>query len=256
MTAASAEQALRQDGFQVRTGSSVIDDNVPKGEVISTSPSGRALPGATIVLTISQGPRMINVPQIPAGDGVDQARALLQKAGLTVAPGTKAVGGQSISQVGTVAGTTPAAGTRVAENQPVSIDKVTGIALPNMVGQNVNDEQQWASENQITLNVTTVQSDQQQGTIIAQSPAAQTPVNQGDTVTVQVSAGPPQVSIPDETGKSCGDAQNTLQGLGFKVTANQGAFGNKVWSMSPTGQAPSGSTITLNCGGFGGFGGL
>jgi hypothetical protein len=26
--------------------------------------------------------------------------------------------------------------------------------------------------------------------------------------------------------------------------------------MNPTGQAPSGSTITLNCGGFGGFGGL
>ena len=256
MTAASAKQALLQDGFQVQTGSSVIDDNVPKGEVISTSPSGRALPGATIVLTISQGPKMIVVPQIPAGDGVDQARALLQKAGLTVAPGTKAVGGQAISQVGTVAGTTPAAGQSWPENQPVYIDEITGIALPNMVGQNFSDEQQWANQNQITLNPTTVQSNQQQGTIIAQSPAAQTPVKPGDAVAVQVSAGPPEVAIPDESGKSCNDAQNTLTGLGFQVTVNQGAFGNKVWSMSPTGQAPSGSTITLNCGGFGGFGGF
>jgi eukaryotic-like serine/threonine-protein kinase len=254
MTAASAKQALLQDGFQVQTGSSVIDDNVPKDEVISTSPSGRALPGATIVLTISQGPRMIVVPQIPAGDNADQARALLRKAGLTVAPGTKAVGGQAISQVGTVAGTTPAAGQSWPENQPVYIDEVTGIALPNMVGQNFNDEQQWASQNQITLNPTTVQSNQQQGTIIAQSPAAQTPVKPGDAVAVQVSAGPPEVAIPDETGQQCSDAQNALQGLGFQVTINQNIFGGgKVLSMNPTGQAPSGSTITLTCG-YGHFG--
>jgi eukaryotic-like serine/threonine-protein kinase len=256
MSAASARQALLQDGFQVRAGSSVIDDNVPKGEVVSLSPAGRALPGATIVLTISLGPRMIDVPQIPAGDNADQARALLRKAGLTVASGTASVGGQSISQVGNVAGTTPAAGVSWPENKPVSIDVVTGIALPNMVGQNFEAEQQWASANQITLNPTTVQSNQPQGTIIAQSPAAQTPVKQGAAVTVQVSAGPPEVTIPDETNKSCNDAQNTLKGLGFNVTVNQGAFGGKVWSMSPTGQAPSGSTITLDCGGFGGFGGL
>ena len=66
--AQAATQALHQAGFQVRTGPSVIDDNVPKGEVISTSPSGRALPGATIVLTVSHGPRMIRVPSIPTGD--------------------------------------------------------------------------------------------------------------------------------------------------------------------------------------------
>jgi serine/threonine-protein kinase len=255
MPVASAEQALRQDGFQVRTGPSMIDDNVPKGDVISMSPSGRALPGATIVLTLSLGPKMIKVPQIPAGDNVDQARALLQKAGLTVASATKPVGGQSIAQINTVAGTTPAAGTSTPENQPVSIDVVTGIALPNMVGQNVNDEQQWASQNQITLNVTTVQSNQATGTVIAQSLPPQTPVKPGDAVTVQVSAGPPQVAIPDETGKQCGDAQNELQGLGFQVTINEGVFGgNKVVAMSPTGQAPSGTTITLSCGhGFGGF---
>ncbi len=75
LTATQAAQTLRQAGFQVRTGPPVIDDNVPKGEVISTSPSGRALPGATIVLTISQGPRMITVPPIPAGDTVAQAMA-------------------------------------------------------------------------------------------------------------------------------------------------------------------------------------
>jgi beta-lactam-binding protein with PASTA domain len=255
MSSASAAQALHQDGFQVETGSSVINDDVPKGDVVSMSPSGRALPGATITLTISQGPRMINVPQIPAGDSVAQAQALLRKAGLTVASAANPVGGTSFSQVGTVSGTTPAEGTSVAENKPVSVNEITGIALPSMVGQNINTEQQWASQNQVNLNATTVQSNEQQGTIIAQSPAAQTPVTQGQTITVQVSAGPPEVAIPDLSGQQCGDAKNTLQGLGFQVTANEAVFGgNKVIAMSPSGQAPSGSMITLTCGhGFAGF---
>ena len=48
------------------------------------------------------------------------------------------------------------------------------------------------------------------------------------------------------------DAQQTLLQAGFQVQVNQGIFGNlfgdKVQDMSPQGQAPSGSTITLQCG--------
>ena len=88
----AATQALQQAGFHVRTGPSVIDDNVPKGEVISTSPSGRALPGATIVLTVSAGAADDHRAADPPGDTVAQAKAVLRKAGLTVAAATKPVG--------------------------------------------------------------------------------------------------------------------------------------------------------------------
>ena len=87
---------------------------------------------------------------------------------------------------------------------------------------------------------------------MAQSPAPQTPVQPGQTVTVSVSNGPPMVPIPDVQGQSCQDAQQTLQQAGFQVQVQQGLFGNlfgdKVQDMSPQGQAPSGSTITLQCG--------
>jgi eukaryotic-like serine/threonine-protein kinase len=232
----------------------MIDDNVPKGEVIGTSPSGRALPGATIMLTISQGPRMITVPQIPAGDTAAQATAVLRKAGLTVAPATEPVGGQSYSQIGQVAGTTPASGTSVAENKPVSVNVIEGIALPNLVGQNIDAVQQWAGSNQITVQPTTVQNSQPQGTIVAQSPAAQTPVKQGQTVSVSVSAGPPEVSIPDVQGMSCQQAQQALQQAGFtNVNVQQGWFRqNRAESTSPSGQASTGTQINLQCG-FGGI---
>jgi eukaryotic-like serine/threonine-protein kinase len=252
LSAAEATRTLHQAGFQVRTGPSVINDDVPKGEVISTSPSGRALPGATIVLTVSQGPRMITIPQIPPGYSVAQAQALLRKAGLTVAAATKPVGVASNPQIGAVAGTTPAAGTSQPENEPVAVNVVAGLALPNLVGQNIQTIQGWAAQNNISIQPTQVDSNQPQGTITAQSPAPNTPVQPGQTVNVSVSNGPPMVPIPDVIGQGCQDAQQTLQQAGFQVQVDQGIFGNlfgdKVQDMSPQGQAPSGSTIALQCG--------
>jgi beta-lactam-binding protein with PASTA domain len=103
-----------------------------------------------------------------------------------------------------------------------------------------------------------VQSNDQQGTIVSQTPTPQTPVKQGQTVTVTVSQGPPQVQVPSVQGQECTQAQSALTGAGFQVKVNQGAFGTQVWSMSPSGgsQAATGSTVTLNCGGFGGPGGF
>ena len=252
LTSAAATQTLHAAGFQVRTGPSVIDDNVPKGEVISSSPSGRALPGAIIVLTISQGPRMITIPTLPASDHAPQAIAALRAAGLTVSSATKPVGVQSNPQIGMVAGTTPAAGTSWPENKPVQVNVVAGLALPSLVGQDIGTIQAWAGQNNISIQPTTVNSSQPQGTIVAQSPAPNTPVTPGQTVSVSVSSGPPEVPIPDVQGQSCQDAQRTLQQAGFQVQVQQGVFGNlfgdQVEGVSPTGQAPSGSTITLQCG--------
>jgi serine/threonine-protein kinase len=249
LPAAAAEQALQQAGFQVRTGPSVTDDNVPKGDVVRLSPSGRALPGATITLTISQGPKMVNVPQIPATDTVAQAEAALRAAGLTAAPDIKKVGVASNPVIGTVAGTDPAAGTSVAENKPVTIEEVAGLALPNMVGQNIDAEQQWASQNQVTLQPTQVDSSQPQGTIVAQSLPSQTPVTSGQTVGVSVSNGPPEVPIPSVDNQNCQQAQQTLQQAGFNVSVQQGFFHrNQATGTSPSGQAPGGSAVTLMCG--------
>jgi serine/threonine-protein kinase len=250
MTAVAATQALHQAGFQVRTGPSVIDDNVPKGEVISTSPSGRALPGATIVLTISRGPRMISVPSIPATDTVEQAKAALRAAGLTVAAATKPVGVQSNPVIGQVAGTDPPAGTSVPETEPVAVEVVAGLALPNLVGQDITAIQQWASANQLNLSQTTVQNSQHQGTIVAQSPAPGTPVRPGQAISVSVSAGPPGVPIPDVQGEGCDQALQDLSSAGFtNVTVQQGFFRrNQATGTNPSGQAPTSTPITLLCG--------
>jgi eukaryotic-like serine/threonine-protein kinase len=253
LSASAATSTLREAGFKVRTGPSVIDDNVPKGEVITTSPSGKALPGATITLTISQGPKMITVPQIPANDSVDQAMTALRAAGLTVAPTPKKVGVPSNPQLGAFAGTEPAAGTVVSENKPVYVDQVAGLGLPNLVGQNIQTIQSWAGQHSINLQVTQQDNSAPAGTILAQSPGAQALVQPGQTtVNVTVSNGPPSSPIPDTSNMSCQQAQQTLQQAGFANVDVQYGWFNKdqSWGTNPSaGQsAPADTPITLQCG--------
>jgi serine/threonine-protein kinase len=245
MTLTAATRELHQAGFAVQRGVQVTDNNVARGDVISMSPSGRAVPGSTIVLTVSSGPKMITVPPV-TGQSLQGAIALLRKAGLTVSDTPKNVGADGVA-IGTVAGTTPAAGTSWPATRTVYVDVVAGIPLPNLVGQNIGTIQGWAGSNNIQLNVVQVDSNQPQGIIVSQSPAQGAPVVPGQTtVTVNVSNGPPEVQIPGNLqGQNFQDVQQQLQQLGFKVDGRQFGPGQKVFAVSPSGQAPSGSTITV-----------
>lgn len=256
LTAAQATSALRQAGFQVRTGPSATDDNVPAGDVIAASPSGKALPGATITLTISRGPKMITVPQVPATDTVQQAIAALRAAGLTVASTPKKVGVPSNPQIGAFGGTDPPAGTSVPENKPVYVEQVAGLGLPPLVGQNIQAIQGWAGQHNVSLQVTQQANDASAGTILSQSPQAGALVQPGQTVNVTVSSGPPTVQIPDVSGQSCDQAQQTLQQAGFtNVSVATGWFqkDQAIGTSPDTGQSvPGGTQVTLHCG-WGGF---
>ena len=255
LTAAAARQELQQAGFKVTTGNREIDNNVPKDDVISTSPSGRALPGATVALTVSLGPRMITVPPV-AGKSLADAIAALRAAGLTVSPTTKGVGVTGTVVLNAIVGTLPPADTSWPQNKPVTIEKVVGLALPTLVGQDINAIQQWAAQNNIRLQPTTVKSNKPQGIIVAQGTPAGTPVPPGSTVAVSVSQGPPEVPIPGNLiGMRFSQVQQTLEALGFQVNGQQQfGFGQKVTSISPSGEAPTGATITVIYGGFGGLG--
>jgi beta-lactam-binding protein with PASTA domain/predicted Ser/Thr protein kinase len=248
MTETAAAHTLETAGFTVRTGTLVTDNNVPKGDVVSTSPSGRAEKGATIVLTVSNGPRMITIPPV-SGKSLTDAIAALRQAGLTVSDIPRDVGANGIA-VGTVKGTTPAAGTSWPATRVVYVDVVTGIPLPNLVNQSISDIQGWAGQNNIKLNAVQVASNQPQGIIVRQSPAPGSPVAPGQTVTVDVSNGPPQVAIPSVQGERFGQAKRQLERLGFQVQGQQFGPGQTVFGTNPAGSAPSGSTITVYYGGL------
>lgn len=258
MSYAVAAKTLQAAGFQAQQGTQLMDNTVPKGDVISTSPSGRAQKGATIILTVSSGPKMITIPSV-SGHTLADAIALLRRAGLTVSSTPKDVGANGVPP-NTVAGTTPPAGTSWPATSTVYVNVVTGNALPNLVGQAFGVIQGWAAANNIQLVQQTVQSDQPAGIITGQSPAAGSPIAPGETVTVQVSDGSQsgqdgsgdgsQVPIPSVRGEQFQQAQQQLEQLGFKVEPRQFGPGNTVFGTDPSGSAPQGSTITVIYGGL------
>jgi len=240
----AAVSSLRSDGFTARVGSTVHDNTVPAGDVVSYTPSGKADKGATVTLTVSSGPLMIKIPSI-TGQSFTAAVALLRKDGLTVSGQPQNVGQNGVA-VGSVVGTNPPAGTSWPANKAVFVEVVAGPPVPNLVGQNAQSIQQnWAAPNGVTLVTKTVTNSQPAGTIVAQSPAPGSVLTANETVTITVSSGPPTVSVPNVNGQSLSQATQTLEQAGFVVSPHRFGFGQKVFYYSPTGTAPQGSTINV-----------
>ena len=240
LTESQAIAQLRQDGFSVHEATPVISNTVKVGDVVRTRPAAGAKlrKGAIVTLIPSSGPRLIKVPDV-SGQQLADARQALRHDGLAVGHVQKVP--SSSVDAGIVISTSPAAGLRWPQTKPVAISVSEGPPLPNFVGQNVQAIQAWAGQNGIQLNVQQdSNSDQPQGTITRQSPAAGTPIAQNETVTVFVSTGPPQVNIPDVTGQSVNDARRQLEQAGFKVNVNKiGPFSS---STGTPPQASSGSS--------------
>ena len=248
MTDGAAVTALRADGFTVRMGSAVIDNNAKAGAVARTAPAvgARVRKGSAVTLIPSAGPRMIKVPDV-SGQQLASAEQALRNAGLT--PGQVRKVPSGAVDAGIVVGTQPAAGLSSPQPTPIVITVSEGPPLPSFVGQDQQNIQQWAAQNGITLNVQQdTGSSQPQGIITRQSAAAGTPITANETVTIGVSAGPPQVAIPNVDGMRIGEARQKLMKLGFSVTVNRFGPFNKVYGYSPNGKAPNGSTITLDAG--------
>jgi serine/threonine-protein kinase len=241
-----ATAVLTADGFRIAKVSSVHSNGIAKDSVVGTTPSGRAAKGSAVTILVSSGPFTSIVPSV-SGDKLPAAEAALQRVHLTYR--IDRVG--STQPVGTVLGTKPAAGTSWPQTKPVAIKVAEGLPVPNFVGQSLQVARQWASAHGANLQQQQDQNSQDpQGTITGQEPAAGSLYQQGETVVVNVSTGPAELNVPDVIGMSVQEATQQLQAAGFKVQVQSfGLPGNpdgKVWDYSPIGQAPRGSTILLD----------
>jgi serine/threonine-protein kinase len=239
-----ASAVLTADGFTVKRGARVPSNAVAKGRVASTSPTGRVTKGSTIALLVSSGPFTSVVPTVK-GDKQAAAEAALQRVHLTSTPQRVA----SNAAVGTVVGTNPPAGTTWPQTKPVTILVAAGPPLPEFIGMNIDTAKQLANQDQVSLQEQSDPNSQQPaGTIIGQEPAAGAMYRPGQTVIVRVSAGPQLVPVPNVIGMSVQQATQALQAAGFQVQVNSFTRFGKVFAFSPVGEAPRGSTITVDSG--------
>ncbi|MGQ4363588.1 Stk1 family PASTA domain-containing Ser/Thr kinase [Streptomyces sp. SAS_272] len=135
-----AEELLKKDGLEPGLVTEEFSDKIALGAVISTDPEAGAQrrAGTAISLVVSKG-SPVDVPDV-SGEDLDDARAELEEAGLTVKVASEQV--NSEVDKGKVAAQTPKADSRVAEGDTVTLTLSKGpemVEVPNVVGASVDD---------------------------------------------------------------------------------------------------------------------
>ena len=154
---------------------------------------------------------------------------------------------------GYVIGTIPRAYSKIPMSKPVRLIVSQGPGLPNFVGMQVSAAQAVAAGGYTINPVQNAKGSQPANTITSQAPPPNTPITQGEVVTVHYSPGPPIVPVPDVQGMSITEAILTLHRAGFQWAVNHAGPGNTVGNYSPSGSQPKGTVITLYTGIFSGL---
>ncbi len=209
-----ARTILEQRGFevkQVRVRSQaeldVVVDQDPE-------PGAEADEGSTVTLDVSQGPGSVNVPSV---EGLSQAQAIkeLNKAGLKAVTDTES---SDTVDRGIVIRTVPKGGQEVTRGTRVRLFVSTGpsqVTVPDVTGLTRSSAESRLEDEGLEVAVQQQPSDEAQDAVIAQTPGGGTRVDKGSQVTITVSTGPEQVTVPDVTGLGEGIAAGRLRAAGL-----------------------------------------
>lgn len=232
---AAAVDLLQEAGLDPVFGEEQFSETVPEGVVISADPEGgEAIRNSDVELVVSRGPERFTVPTDLVGQPIEAVREALQ--GIPVVP-TEVQDYDDDVPVGSVTGFEPEAGTEVKRGDPVTVYVSRGrapVAVANVVGQPADAAQADLEAQGFTVARTTGRSaDVATGAVMAVSPAAGSEAPFGSEVTIQVSEGVPQVTVPDVSGERAADAIATLEAAGLEVTTSTFITGDRVYRQSP-----------------------
>jgi serine/threonine-protein kinase len=248
---AQAEQQIKAAGLHaaVKTGPNE-NKNYPNGTVFRQDPGAGAKvdKGGTVTIWVSTGPPKVTVPTVKGQQWTVVQQTLVN---LGLHPVEHFVPGATKNQV---TATDPPAGQRVPKGSKIRVNVMSGpatAAVPSVVGQSLAAATTALHNAGFNANPTYVNSDAPQNQVIHQNPASGTTEPKGTTVDLQVSNGPPQVTVPDVIGYTSQQAVQTLQAAGFLVNQQYQQTGpdqdNIVQQQNPAGnaQATKGSTVTI-----------
>src|SRR4051794_28692454 len=179
-------------------------EDVPAGVVISTDPTGgEAIRGTDVKLVVSRGQERFSVEPSLVGQDASTVEAKLQDT-LPIQVTTAKRYSNDLA-AGKVVGFEPAAGEPLKRNQVVTMIVSLGhepVAVPNVLGQTPDAAK--GNLEQLGFKVEKVADGRSaavgKGEVMAINPAPTAgPIPYGSTVKIQVSAGVPQVKVPDVT---------------------------------------------------------
>jgi serine/threonine-protein kinase len=148
----------------------------------------------------------------------------------------------------------PQPGAQLNKGNQVTIYSSLGkpqVTVPDVTGKDVTDAVSRLADAQLKAKVVRVDNNAPQDQVLRQSPSGGTSVDQGSTVTVQVSKGPQPIAVPNVVGESFDTANSQLQAAGFAVLkhlVDSSQPANTVVASHPAANTsqPPGTTITLD----------
>jgi beta-lactam-binding protein with PASTA domain/tRNA A-37 threonylcarbamoyl transferase component Bud32 len=253
LTEIRARNELTGQGFKVTVKREATSQ--PEGVVVDQNPQDGVLApkGSAVQIVVSSGGEKVKVPKV-AGLPVDEAEQRLVTLNLVVSRQSQP---SDTVPVNITIGTLPKAGAQLAPGANVVLVYSAGpapIAVPDVSG--LDDIAATSRLTAAGLKVTRTleaSSTVPSGTVIRTQPSPGTQVAKDSTVTIVVSSGPKQASVPDVTGQTQSAATSALRAAGFEVAVSTitspGSVG-KVISQSPAGgsKAEVGSTVTITVG--------
>ncbi|WEO97940.1 Stk1 family PASTA domain-containing Ser/Thr kinase [Streptomyces sp. FXJ1.172] len=183
-----------------------------------------------------------------------QARARLETAGLEVGQVRRAY--NDAVQRGTVISSDPAPGSRIRDNDSVTLTVSLGpetVNVPDVTGRTLAEARARLKADGLEPGMVTREFSDSvaKGSVIATAPQAGTKRHAGSAIALTVSKGSP-IDVPDVTGDDPADARQQLTDAGLNVVVapdrvNSEYDKGKVAQQSPGGgsQAAEGDTVTL-----------
>ncbi|UDY34245.1 Stk1 family PASTA domain-containing Ser/Thr kinase [Dermatobacter hominis] len=255
LTRTEAEKLLEEQGFEVQV-TEEPNATVEAGRVISQDPAAQTEvdKGSTVKLVVSSGVEQVEVPDV-VGRTQPEAQFILTQEGfkftVTEVENEDAASGTVLSQ-------DPPAGEQRQRDSVVNLEvaKAPGEeTIPDVAGQTLQ-----AAQAQLQAAGFRVGGPKQEasatvpaGRVISTDPAGGTAAKKGATVTITVSTGVEQVTVPNVVGQTETNATNTLQSRGFDVDTSTKAVSagdpnvGRVISQDPASgnKADKGATVKI-----------
>jgi serine/threonine-protein kinase len=213
-------------------------------------PGSRQDKGSAVNIFVSLGPPQVKVPDVK-GNSRDEAVSTLSSLGLKVKVRdvfSKETGNTVIAQF-------PLPDTKVDKGSTVQINVSKGLqplTVPSVVGQLYDSAAGTLQGQGFAVARKDVDSSQPKDVVIDQKPSGGAGLARGGTVTLYVSKGPKESTIPDVTSYDEAAARQALEQSGFSVDVQDQdttdpAQDGIVLSQDPPGntKAKPGTTVTI-----------
>ena len=209
-----ARALMERAGFEVQTER--VQSAQPFDQVVDQDPNAgeEADEGSTVTLEVSGGPGDVLVPPV---ENLRQGQAIkeLEDAGLEVTIDREF--SDRVKEDFAIR-TVPQEGTEVTKGTRVRLLVSRGpeqVTVPDVTGLSRESAEARLRDDGFSVAVEEQESDETEGDVISQSPAGGTGVARGETVTITVSTGRPQVAVPDVTGMGEARATSRISGAGL-----------------------------------------